>query len=715
MMRRRALAVALTLFVASAASVPSVASADRGGRQFTPGAAGIGDDYFPLDGNGGYDVDHYSLDITYDPVTDVLVGIATIEARATQNLSSFNLDLDGLEVRNIRVDGSRATFSRADAELTVVPKRGIRDRSKFTAVIHYDGVPHTVVDQFGGESGFIATDDGALIVGQPDVAATWFPVNDHPSDAASYSFDVTVPAGLEAIANGVLKNVRTHKGWTTWKWEAKEPMASYLATASIGDFDVHAYKQNGIKFWDAIDPDLFTPPVTILTGERVLISQQADNSYKRLTRTLSVPTTGGDLTFQVARSTETDWDFFFVEAHRPGLDDWTTLPDAGGETSDNTGNSCPFGGWQAIHPFLAHYQTDNGDGTCTATGTTGSWNAATGEQAAWTQWTINLDAYAGGEVELSLAYASDETVQAPGVAIDDVVTPTGDGNTSFEADADPLDGWVVSGPPVGSPGNDTDWTTGTQADLPLAPGEIAQRSFARQPEILDFLAGNFGRYPFSAAGGIVDDVVGLGFALENQTRPIYSRDFFGDQVGADAVVVHELTHQWFGDNLRLNRWSDIWLNEGFATYAEWLWSEHEGTETPQQIFDNLMTIPADDPFWSLTIGDPGPDFLFEAPVYYRGGMTLHALRMAVGDDDFFNIVQTWAKRQSGKAVSTSQFIALAESISGQDLGALFDEWLFSSTKPGEAAPALATRSAAVAQVRSTSVALRVAIGGSLRR
>ena len=425
-----------------------------------------------------------------------------------------------------------------------------------------------------------------------------------------------------------------------------------------------------------------------------------------------MPAAGGSLTFQIARSTETNWDYFFVEAHHPGADDWTTLPDAGGETTGDTGNSCPFGGWQGIHPFLAHYQTDNGDGTCTSTGTTGSWNAATGENAAWTQWTINLDAYAGGDVEVSLAYASDETVQAPGVAIDDVVTPTGDGNTSFEEDGDALDGWVVSGAPEGSPGNDNDWVTGTQADLPLAPGEIASRSFARQPEILGFLSNSFGPYPFNTAGGIVDDVVGLGFALENQTRPIYSRDFFTDQVGADAVVVHELAHQWFGDNLRLNRWKDIWLNEGFATYAEWLWSEHEGNGTPQEIFDNINTIPADDPFWTLTIGDPGPDALFDPPVYFRGGMTLQALRTTVGDDDFFEILRTWAKRESGEAVSTPQFIALAEKISGQDLDALFDAWLYSPTKPGEPAAA-ASRSIAATQVTALS-AVRLKLDQALR-
>ena len=112
---------------------------------------------------------------------------------------------------------------------------------------------------------------------------------------------------------------------------------------------------------------------------------------------------------------------------------------------------------------------------------------------------------------------------------------------------------------------------------------------------------------------------GLGFALENQTRPIYAREFFTDQLSGENVIAHELTHQWFGDSLAVARWQDIWLNEGFATYAEWLWSEHEGMGTPQEISDFYLTVPADDPFWQLTIGDPGPGNSSTAPVYSAAG------------------------------------------------------------------------------------------------
>ena len=103
--------------------------------------------------------------------------------------------------------------------------------------------------------------------------------------------------------------------------------------------------------------------------------------------------------------------------------------------------------------------------------------------------------------------------------------------------------------------------------------------------------------------------------------------------------MHELAHQWYGDSLAVARWQHIWLNEGFATYAEWLWSEHEGLGTAQEIFDFFYDgIPADDPFWALPIGDPGPDRLFDFAVYWRGGMALHPLRLAVGDAAFFRIL-----------------------------------------------------------------------------
>ena len=700
---KRALLFVIVALLSGALSAPAMAN---GGGPFGAGAPGIGDPYFPLAGNGGYDVGHYTLDVAYDPETDHLDGVATIDATATQNLSSFNLDLHGLNVHSITVDWWNATWSRDGDELTVTPKRGLKNGHPFTVVVRYEGVPG-IIDAALGLGGVFPTTDGALIVGQPDVAAAWFPVNDHPIDKATYTIKVTVPKGLEAVSNGSLQRKKTKHGKTTFVWQMKEPMASYLATATIGKFVITDYRKNGIRFYDAIDPVLFAPVATPTSGTQLVNSGMADSSYKRLTRTIAVPAGGATLSFWVTRDTEPPWDFLFVEAHTVGAENWTTLPDTNGHTSSDTGASCPFGGWQAIHPFLAHYQTDNGDGTCSPTGTSGTWSAATGASEGAEQWTVDLGAYAGTSVEVSIAYVSDDIAQFHGVFVDDVTTSTGEGATSFEADGDTFDGWTVPGPPAGSPGNANDFTVATLADLPPAVGYQARASFARQPEILQFLSSQFGPYPFRDAGGIVDHLRDVGFALENQTRPIYAEEFFYDPIGADSVVVHELAHQWYGDSVALARWSDIWLNEGFASYAEWLWSEHEGRETAQQIFDaNHAGIPLDDPFWQVVIGDPGPDALFDGAVYLRGAMTLHQLRLTVGDDAFFRILRKWAASKRGGNGTTAEFIALAERISGRELDALFTTWLFTAGRPDVPAAALASPTLSVLAAAQTAKASR---------
>ena len=334
----------------------------------TPGADGYGDPYFPLDGNGGYDVDSYSLELRFDPDTDTLGGTATVVATATQSLSAFNLDLFGFEVSSVTVDGEDAEVARDEGELTVTPAADIRLGSQFTTVVAYEGVPEPLDDGLG-VAGFVQTEDGALAAGQPDVAASWFPVNDHPADAAAVDVSITVPEGLEGISNGQLVDSSTEDGWTTWQWSASEPMAPYLVTLAVGEFEIEEYEEGGVRYLDALDPAL-----------------------------------------------------------------------------------------------------------------------------------------------------ADEDARGSATVLD-----------------------------------------------------VAQESLALAPEAIALLEEWFGPYPFEGSGGIVDDVPGLGFALENQTRPVYSPVFFSDAASGEVVVVHELAHQWAGDSVRLAGWQHIWLNEGFATYAEWLW------------------------------------------------------------------------------------------------------------------------------------------------
>jgi hypothetical protein len=198
------------------------------------------------------------------------------------------------------------------------------------------------------------------------------------------------------------------------------------------------------------------------TGSFYAYSNIGDISYKRLTRTISVPAGGADLSFWVSHDTEQDWDFVFVEAHTVGQDDWTTLPDQNGHTSNSTGDSCPEG-WRELHPFLDHYQTLNADNTCSPTGTTGTWNADSGNSSGWTQWSVDLSAYAGSQVEVSIAYVSDWSVQGLGTFVDDIVVSTGEGSTSFETGTD---GWTASGAPPGSAPNPNDFVRTTAANIP---------------------------------------------------------------------------------------------------------------------------------------------------------------------------------------------------------------------------------------------------------
>jgi aminopeptidase N len=147
---------------------------------------------------------------------------------------------------------------------------------------------------------------------------------------------------------------------------------------------------------------------------------------------------------------------------------------------------------------------------------------------------------------------------------------------------------------------------------------------------------------------------------------------------------HELSHQWFGDSVSVRYWNDIWLNEGFATFAQYLWYEHEhpsGLTATQILRHYYNQIPARNDFWHQQVAEPQRDTMFSQAVYYRGGMTLAALRQRIGSALFFEVLQQWTAAHRYGNATTAQFIALAEKVSGQDLGAFFHAWLYSTSKP----------------------------------
>jgi len=435
---------------------------------FTPGAQGIGDDYFPTYGNGGYDVAGYDLNLRYDPKSGELNGTATITATATQDLSRFDFDFANLSASGVTIDGSVATSDQSGAELVITPPTGIVKGKLFTVVVDYAGKPTTLANKALGEGGWLRTDDGGFALGQPESASTWYPVNDHPSDKATFKLAMAVPDGVEVISNGVPGPRDSANGWTTWKWSEAAPMASYLTTVVIGQYRI-----------------------TSSTHDR--------------------------------------------------------------------------------KPMI--------------------------------------------------------------VAIPDSLPANG----------------------------------------------AAAKSIQRTGEIADFLATKFGPYPFDAYGGIVLDDPRIGYALETQTRPVYGSSFFREAPNT-TVVAHELAHQWYGDSIALERWQDIWLNEGFATYAEWLWDEHEGESTVQENFSREY----DEMDWAVPPGDPGPNRIFGDAVYKRGAMTLQALRDTIGDSAFFALLKSWAADHRNGNATTDDFIAAAErAAGGKDLGPLFQAWLFGTTKPNK--------------------------------
>jgi aminopeptidase N len=195
-----------------------------------------------------------------------------------------------------------------------------------------------------------------------------------------------------------------------------------------------------------------------------------------------------------------------------------------------------------------------------------------------------------------------------------------------------------------------------------------------------WLSRRFGPYPFHRAGGLVVPVP-YPLGLEQQGGPIYGSGLFtaASDRPARSTMVHENAHQWFGDSVSLRRWRDIWLNEGFAKYAQWLWrADKQGIGLNDAFRIAALRMRH---YWQLRIGDPGRRHLFATVVYIRGAMTLQALRNVVGTHDFFAIMRSWVRERRFGHGTTHQFRLLAEKMSGHELKHLFKVWLFTGRRP----------------------------------
>lgn len=221
------------------------------------------------------------------------------------------------------------------------------------------------------------------------------------------------------------------------------------------------------------------------------------------------------------------------------------------------------------------------------------------------------------------------------------------------------------------------WYVAVSRAIPVETRRRSMRLMKRTPRITAWLQSQLGPYPFSITGGLTTSLF-TGFALENQTRPTYP--VLGSYGG--STVVHELSHQWFGDSVAVNNWRDIWLNEGSATFMEVRYVEkHGGESAVSWLKDSYDDLSGNARFWDLVVADPGPGHIFDFPVYQRGAMTLQALRNRIGDNHFWKVLRTWVRERRAGDGSTEEFEQLATRISGENLTGFFEAWLHGSNQP----------------------------------
>ncbi len=211
-------------------------------------------------------------------------------------------------------------------------------------------------------------------------------------------------------------------------------------------------------------------------------------------------------------------------------------------------------------------------------------------------------------------------------------------------------------------------------------GPAARDALARVPDMLVFFEDRFGPYPF--AGGYTNVVTDddLEIPLEAQSLSIFGANFMTGEWEHQRLVAHELAHQWFGNAVTLASWHDIWLHEGFACYAEWLWSPEAGLDSTRdraEFFHDLLASQPQD----LVLSDPGPELMFDDRVYKRGALALFALHDLVGDESFFALLRTWVERHRGANVTTDDFLVLAAEMCGVDAAELFTPWLHERALP----------------------------------
>ena len=423
------------------------------------------DGYTPGHGDASYDVTHYDLELTYKVEGNLLNGVALLRCVALTDLDRLTLDLHGLRVRKVAVDGSVVKYTHRRHHLNLRTPHAVAKGDEFEVVVQYAGHPSPLSSRSLGTAGWEELTDGAIVAAQPHGAPSWFPCNDRPDNKAGYRISLSAPNTYRVVCNGELVSATRHASTTTWVYEQAEPMATYLATAQIGRYQL-------------LEIDAVVPLYAAVPGSLV---------------------------------------------------------------------------------------------------------------------------------------------------------PTYD------------------------------------------------EAFGQQPEMLELFTRLFGDYPFGRYTVVIteDD---LEIPLESQSLSTFGANFLVTDWDAERLIAHEMSHQWFGNSLTLGEWSDIWLHEGFACYCEWLWSEESGKDSAHdRAVHHWKQLASEDQ--DLVLEDPGPELMFDDRVYKRGALLLHALRLTLGDDAFFDALHAWATGHAHSTVSTEMFIGFLEHRTGEDLAPLFESWLSQEALP----------------------------------
>jgi aminopeptidase N len=426
------------------------------------------DEYLPKNGDPGYQVSRYELELEYKVSINRLSGTATITAVTLTELHQLTLDLSSaLSVSKVSVNGKRAEqFSCRSGKLRIRLTSKLASGAALSIVVRYGGSPRPLRTLWG-DVGFEELSDGALVAGQPNGAASWFPCNDHPSAKAAFRIQISTESRYRVVANGELVSRRARASQTVWTYEQPEPTSTYLITLQIGVYELA----------------------------------------------------------QLART-----------------------------------------------PVLI------------------------------------------------------------------------------------------------------------RAALPERLRRDFDHDFARQPQMMELFAELFGPYPLASGYTVVVTDDPLEIPLEAQGISIFGANHCDGTRASERLIAHELAHQWFGNSVTARRWRDIWLHEGFACYAEWLWSEHSGGPSADELggrYHKQLREKSQD----LLLTDPGPRNMFDDRVYKRGALTLHALRGQLGDDNFFALLKDWTTRHRHGTAVTEEFTGLAADYSGESLRPLWDAWLYAKEVP----------------------------------